>query len=108
MSAERDQDLDLEVLAAKVAGQAAAGEQVEAYVSRGSQLSVRVHGGEVEAFTSATSQAIGVRVVVDGRQGFASAGSLDDDVVADALAEARDNASFGEPDDANGLAEPDG
>jgi PmbA protein len=101
-------EVDLVALATKVAGQAAVGEQVEAYVSRGSQLSVRVHGGEVEAFTSATSQAIGVRVVVEGRQGFASAGSLDDDVVADTLAEARDNAGFGEPDDANGLAEPDG
>jgi PmbA protein len=104
----QEAEVDLLALATKVAGQAAAGEQVEAYVSRGSQTSVRVFEGEVEAFTSATSQAIGVRVVVDGRQGFASAGSLDDDVVADALAEARDNASFGEPDDANGLAEPDG
>jgi PmbA protein len=101
-------EVDLVALATKVAGQAAAGEQVEAYVSRGSQVSVRVHGGEVEAFTSSTSQAIGVRVVVDGRQGFASAGSLDDDVVAEVLADARDNAGFGEPDDANGLAEPDG
>jgi len=105
---EGAEEVDLVALATKVAGQAAAGEQVEAYVSRGSQLGVRVHGGEVEDFTSATSQAIGVRVVVDGRQGFASAGSLDDDVVAETLAEARDNAGFGEPDDANGLAEPDG
>lgn len=101
-------DVDLVALATKVAGQAAAGEQVEAYVSRGSQVSVRVHGGEVEAFTSATSQALGVRVVVGGRQGFASAGSLDDDVVAATLADARDNAGFGEVDEANGLAEPDG
>jgi PmbA protein len=99
--------VDLVSLATKVAGQAGAGEQVEAYVSRGSQLGVRVHDGEVEDFTSATSQAIGVRVVVDGRQGFASAGSLDDDVVAETLAEARDNAGFGESDEANGLAEPD-
>jgi len=95
-------------LARRVAGQAQGGEQVEAYVSRGSQVSIRVHGGEVEDLTTATSQAIGVRVVVDGRQGFASAGSLDDDVVAETLADARDNAAFGEPDPANGLAEPDG
>lgn len=100
--------VDLLALATRVAEQAAGGEQVEVYVSRGSQLGVRVHDGSVEDLTSATSQALGVRVVVDGRQGFASAGSLDDDVVAETLAEARDNAGFGEPDEANGLAEPDG
>jgi PmbA protein len=99
---------DLLAIARQVAEQAAPGEQVEAYVSRGSQLTVQAHGGEVEAFTSATSQAIGIRVVHGGRQGFASAGSLDADVVAETLAEARDNTTFAEPDPGNGLAEPDG
>lgn len=107
-TAEAPAPVDLADLVRRVAEQAGAGEQVEAYASRGTQVSVRVHGGEVESLTSATSQALGVRVVVDGRQGFAGAGSLDDDVVADTLAEARDNAAFGEPDPANGLAEPDG
>ena len=57
---DRDGDVDLVGLASRVAAQAGPGEQVEAYVSRGSQTGVRVHGGEVEAFTSATSQAIGI------------------------------------------------
>ena len=47
-----------------------------------------------------------VRVIVDARQGYAWAGSLDDDVIADTLAEARDNAAFGAPDDTYVLASP--
>jgi PmbA protein len=95
-------------LAERVVGQAAAGEQVEAYVARSRRTSARVRGGEVESVEQADSSGIGVRVVVDGRQGFAYAGSLADDAVALALAEARDNATFATPDDANRLAAPDG
>jgi PmbA protein len=51
---------------------------------------------------------VGIRVIKDRRQGFAYAGSLDPDVLAETLADARDNAAFGTPDDALGLAEPDG
>ncbi len=95
-------------LAARVAREAAPSEQVEAFVGRSSYTTVRVHGAEVESFTAATTAGIGVRVVRDHRQGFAWAGSLDPDVVSDALAEARDNAAFAEPDEWVGLAEPDG
>ena len=95
-------------LARRVAGEAQAGEQIEAFVSRGESMDVRVHGAEVESLTSASSAGIGVRVVVDHRQGFAWGASLDDDIVRDVVREARDNAAFGEPADWNGLAEPDG
>ena len=84
------------------------GEQVEVVLSHGSGTSVRAYRGEIEAFTSATSRALGVRVIVDGRQGFASAGSHDLDVAVDTLAEARDNAAFAEFDPNVALAEPDG
>ena len=47
-------------------------------------------------------------MIADGRQGFAYAGTLDDDVLAETLAEARDNAGFATPDEFLGLAEPDG
>ena len=40
-----------------------------------------------------------MRVIVDHRQGYAWAGSLDPDVVAETVAEARDNAGFGDPDE---------
>ena len=65
-----------------LASRAQSGEQVEAFVARSEYTSVRAHAGEIESFTSATSAGIGVRVVRDHRQGFAWAGSLDDEVVA--------------------------
>ncbi len=47
---------------------------------------------------------VGIRVVADSRQGFAWTGSLEPDLVDDALAEARDNVAFGQPDEWYGLA----
>ena len=95
-------------LARSVVDRALPGEQLECFVARGRGTSVKAYRGEVESFTSAESFGLGIRVIVDHRQGFAHAGSLAPDVVADTLAEARDNAGFGEPDEFNGLAEPDG
>jgi len=95
-------------LAAQVAARAEPGEQVEAYVLRGTDLSIRVSEGEVEQLSSATSEGVGLRVVRDGRVGFAWAGSLDPTIVAETLVDARDNASFATPDEHAGLAGPDG
>ena len=95
-------------LASKVAAEAGAGEQVEAFVGSSTSTSVRVHGGEIESLTQASTSGIGVRVVVDGRQGFAYAGSLEPAVIAEVLADARDNARYAEPEEWVGLAEPDG
>ncbi|MGE3835464.1 MAG: TldD/PmbA family protein [Acidimicrobiia bacterium] len=101
-------DIDLLTLADGVVARAGSGEEVEAFVGRRRRTTVGVRKGEVETVEQATTAGIGVRVVVDGRQGFAYAGSLDPDAVTLALAEARDNAAFATPDDANGLARPDG
>jgi PmbA protein len=68
-------------IADRLVARARPGEQVEAYVSTGASTSVKAYGGEVESFTQATSAGVGVRVVVDGRQGFASAGTFDDEVL---------------------------
>ena len=95
-------------LATRVAGWARDGEQVEAYVSRRSDTDVVIYGGEIESLSSATSEGVGVRVLASGRQGFAYAGSLDPSVVEETLAEARDNAGFGTPDEHLGLAGPEG
>ncbi len=95
-------------LATRVAGWARAGEEVEAYVARGSDVEIEVFSGEVESLSSAESAGIGIRVVSGSRQGFAYAGSLDDEVVAETLAEARDNAGFSSVDSYVGLARPDG
>jgi PmbA protein len=101
-------DLDLAALSASLAGAARPGEQLEVYVARGRSTSVKAYEGEVESFTSAESAGVGIRVVQDHRVGFASAGSLDPDVVAEVLADARDNAAFAEVDEWAGVAEPDG
>jgi PmbA protein len=95
-------------IALRVADQAGPGEQVEAFVAREQEANVRVYEGEVEHLTSAQAEGIGVRVVKDGRVGFAYAGTLDDDSIAEVLAEARDNVAFGTPDQWAGLATPDG
>jgi len=95
-------------LARRVVERAQPGEQIEAYVARGVSTHVKAYGGEVESLTSAESFGVGIRVINDQRQGFAHAGSFDESVLAETLAEARDNASFGEQDEWFGLAEPDG
>ena len=91
-----------------VVNMAEPGEQVEAYASRATSTAIKAYGGEVESFTSATSAGIGIRVVRDGRVGFAHAGTLDEEIIAETLAEARDNLPFSEPDEWMALSEPDG
>ncbi|HNJ98650.1 MAG TPA: TldD/PmbA family protein [Ilumatobacteraceae bacterium] len=98
----------LQEIADRVVAQAKSGEQVEAFVSRDWETDVRVYEGEVEHFVSAQSEGIGIRVIRDGRTGFAYAGTLDPSAIAEVLAEARDNVEFGTRDEWAGLAEPDG
>ena len=98
---------ELLAIAERVAAQANDGEQVEAYVARTRDTDVKVFDGEVESLSSADTEGVGVRVVHQKRQGFAYAGSLDDEAVAEALAEARDNAGFGTEDEFLGLPDPD-
>ena len=99
---------DLQAIADRVVEQARDGEQMEAYVSRGGETEVRVYRGEVEHFVSSQSEGIGIRVIRDGRTGFAYAGTLDETAIDEVLAEARDNVSFGTVDEFAALAEPDG
>jgi len=103
---------DLLELASSVVAQAQPGEDMEVYVTRGTDTEVRAYEGEVESLTSADSSGVGVRVLVDGsegsRVGFAWAGSLDADVIAATVADARDNARFATPDPDVVLARPDG
>jgi len=99
---------DLLALVERVAGWAGDGEAVEAYVARSHQTEVRAYEGDVESLSSADTEGIGIRVVAGGRQGFAYAASLDEAIMAETLAEARDNATFGTVDSFAGLAAPDG
>jgi PmbA protein len=99
---------ELVALAEKVVAEALPGEQLEAYVASGTRTSVRAYEGEVESFTSASTAGVGIRVIVDDRVGFAHAGSLNQTVIQETLAEARDNAQFAEPDPTVALVAPDG
>ena len=99
---------ELLALAEQIVARALPGEQVEAYISRGTETSVRVYQGEVEQFTSAQSEGIGVRVLRNGCTGFAYAGTLSEQVIDEVLADARDNVQFGTPDEFAALATPDG
>ncbi len=97
-------------LATAVASQAdlEAGEEIEAYVARGRETEVRVFEGEIEQLASAESAGIGVRVIREGKLGFAWVGALDEAAAREALAEARDNVAYGTIDEHAGLARPDG
>jgi PmbA protein len=99
---------ELLAVADRVVEQARPGEQIEAFVSRGSETEIRVYQGDVEHFVSAQSEGIGIRVIRDGRTGFAYAGTLEESAIAEVLAEARDNVRFGTVDEWAALAEPDG
>ncbi|MHB8328269.1 MAG: TldD/PmbA family protein, partial [Acidimicrobiales bacterium] len=95
-------------LASRIAEMAAPGEEIEAYVSRVVETDIRAYEGAVESLSSASSAGVGIRVLAAGRQGFAYAGSLEESVVFETLAEARDNVAFATPDEHVGLAVPDG
>lgn len=95
-------------IASDLVGRAAASEEIEVVCSFGRSTSIRAYDGAVESFTTADNAAIGVRILVDGREGFASAGSLDPDVIDDMVGQARDNAAFAEADPHVGIARPDG
>ena len=99
---------DLQAIADRIVAQAKPGEQIEAYVGRGGETSVRVYEGELEHFVSAQSAGVGIRVIKDGRTGVAYAGTLDEAAISEVLADARDNVQFGNPDEFAGLATPDG
>ena len=104
---------ELLALAEGVLERAGAGEEVEVYVAHGHDTEIRAYAGDVESLSSATSSGVGIRVLADAgdagrRLGFAWAGSLEPEVVAAALAEARDNATYASPDPHLALAVPDG
>ena len=68
-------------------------------MARGGETSIRVYEGNIEKFESAQSEGVGVRIIRDGRTGFAYAGTLDPAAIDEVVAEARDNVAFGTVDE---------
>jgi PmbA protein len=82
------------------------GEAVEVYASWGRETEVKVFEGEVESLTSAESRGVGVRVIVEGRLGYAYVADPDPAEVAELVEQARTNAALAAPDDGNVLPAP--
>ncbi|NOX28669.1 MAG: TldD/PmbA family protein [Actinobacteria bacterium] len=99
---------DLSQLVRRVIDSARGDEAIEAYAVRGRETDVRAYQGAVESLSSAESMGIGVRILVEGRQGFAHAGTFDEAVIRETVEAARDNARFATPDEEVQLATPDG
>ena len=99
-----DEPLDV---ARALAARATPGEAVEAYVLRARETDVAVLRGDVESLTVAEHAGVGIRLVRDGRQGYAWAGALEPALLDATLTEARDNAAFAAPDPWLGLPTPD-
>lgn len=96
----------LEEVAKRFASKAKGNEQIEVYVSQGSDVEVTVYKQEVENMTTANSTAVGIRVINDHREGSAWAESLDEEILEQTLANARENASIAEPDEFAALVKP--
>lgn len=82
---------------ALLAAARARGVAFDAVISSNRRTSVRVHGGRVEQLTVAESGGVGVRVVAEGRTGYAYSESTHGDALAHALAAAHENALLAQP-----------
>jgi PmbA protein len=96
-------ELDLEQLCRVAVEAARPGEAVEAYAEASKHTEVEARRGEVEGLTFSEARGVGVRIIAEGRLGFAYAADPSADEVRQAVAAARENAALAEPDDANAL-----
>jgi PmbA protein len=94
---------DLSDLCGAALDAAEASEQVEAFAQETRRTEVKVRGGLVEGLEFSESRGVGVRVVRDGRQGYAWVADPAPEEMAGAVATARENAGFGTTDEHNGL-----
>jgi PmbA protein len=89
-----------------VAVEAAEGsEQVEAYAEERASTKVEAYRGEVEGLSFSESRGVGVRVIVQGRLGFAYTADPTPDEVRTTVVRARENAALATPDEHNVLPE---
>ncbi len=95
---------DLQELCAAAVSAAEGDEAVEAYAEESRRTEVNAHKREVEGLTFAESRGLGVRLIGGGKLGYAYAADPSVDEVRRAVAQARENATFGTDDGFNGLA----
>ncbi|HEX6263201.1 MAG TPA: TldD/PmbA family protein [Actinomycetota bacterium] len=96
---------DLGDLCEVAVGAAESGEAVEAYAGQSRRTEVKARGGEVDSLARSETRGIGVRVIADGRLGYAWAADPDRDEIAGLVASAREAARHAASDEANVLPE---
>jgi PmbA protein len=89
---------DLHELCAAAVDAAAGDEAVEAYAEESRRTEASALRGEIEGLTFAESRGVGVRLIADGRLGYAYAADPTVDEARDAVRRARENAALAEPD----------
>ena len=94
---------DLVELCLRAVGAAGPGEEVEAFGEESRRTHVRVRDGEVESLTFADSRGVGVRLIGEGRVGYAYAADPDGEAVGELVRAAGEGARSAEFDAANGL-----
>ena len=97
---------DLLVLLDGVVNRAGPGEGVEAFGTDATEMTIKAYGGEVESLSSARTRGVGIRVILDGRVGYAYTADTSEAALAETLEEAKVNAAVGSPDEANVLPAP--
>jgi PmbA protein len=97
---------DLLEFVQRIAGRAEPGESVEAYAVDETTTRVEVAEGAVDSLSSAETRGVGIRVIRDGRRGYAYTADVADAGLDEALAAARANAAVATPDEANVLPGP--
>jgi PmbA protein len=96
---------ELADLTAAALAAAADGESVEAFAEESRRTEVEARLGEVEGLTSAESRGLGIRVIADGRLGFAYVADPTIEEARRAVERARENASLASEDGHNALPE---
>ena len=77
------------------------GEQAEAYAGESRHTEVKARRGEIDSLSRSESRGVGVRVLLDGRLGYAWAADPDPDEAAALLVAARESAGLATPDEGN-------
>jgi PmbA protein len=99
---------ELEDIAKAIIASASEGEEIEVVLGRSTSTEVVVYKGEIESLTQSTEEGVTVRVLRDGRVGYATLGSLDQKLVKSCVKSARENCGYASFDPYAILAKPDG
>ncbi|MCB0081023.1 MAG: TldD/PmbA family protein, partial [Caldilineaceae bacterium] len=82
------------------------GVEVEAYIAVGSETNIQVRDGNVEKMSYAGSKGLGVRVIKDGRMGYAYTSDFSDASLEKTTATALTLAEIADPDEHRRLPDP--